>query len=122
FNLKYNNTNAAKTEIIVQAKYNNEIYEKTFNIEGYSGETIFLPMGELKTKDDKTHPGFELIKVKTENRKLVVEKGYSPETKLDNSEKISLKSPSYYTIGNVDVQVSNPDGGEGKGRFKYTNP
>lgn len=122
FTLDYNNTDATSAEITVSAKYNNEIYTKIFHVLNYGGEEIFLPIGELKTSDNKIYPGFELIKVKVDNRKLIVEKGYSPEAKLDNPGKISLKTPSYYSIGDVQVLVSNADGGKGTSKFKYTNP
>lgn len=122
FSLDYNNTDTSKVEINMTAKYNKEIYTKTFEISKYSGEPIFLPIGELKTTDGKVYPGYELVRVEAKNRKLIVEKGYSPQSKLDNSGKISLKTPSYYTIGDVPITVTNSDGGKGTGKYKYTNP
>lgn len=121
FNLEYNSaTNPAQVKM--EAKYNKEIYSKIFNIYDYDGGPIYLPVWEMKTRDGKTYPGYELVKIEDKNRKLTVEKGYSPETKLINSGQIALKTPSYYTVGYVEVEVTNPDGGRATTRYRYTNP
>ncbi|GMG95302.1 IPT/TIG domain-containing protein [Tepidimicrobium xylanilyticum] len=122
FTIEYDGSQIQRTNITMTAKYNKEIYKKTFTIEGYSGKPIYLPTWELESTDGKAYPGYELVMIKTENRKLIVEKGYSPETKLVNTGQIELKTPSYYTVGDVQVEVTNPDGGRATTRYKYTNP
>lgn len=122
FTLEYNNTSITSAIITMTAKYNKEIYKKVFTIDNYDGSPIYLPVWEMKTEDNKAYPGYELVRIEVKNRKLVVSKGYSPETKLENSQRISLLTPSYYTIGDVEVEVTNPDGGRATTRYKYTNP
>lgn len=122
FTLDYNNTSITSAIITLTAKYDKEIYKKTFTIDGYDGSPIYLPIWELENTDKKFHPGYELIRIEVKNRKLVAAKGYSPETKLVNSGLISLQTPSYYTIGDVQVEVTNPDGGRATTKYKYTNP
>ncbi|OZV12660.1 hypothetical protein CIW83_08575 [Tissierella sp. P1] len=122
FTLDYNNTSITSAIITLTAKYDKEIYKKTFTIDGYDGSPIYLPIWELENTDKKFHPGYELIRIEVKNRKLVVAKGYSPETKLVNSGLISLQTPSYHTIGDVQVEVTNPDGGRATTKYKYTNP
>lgn len=122
FTLDYNNTKITSATITMTAKYNKEIYKKIFTIDNYDGSPIYLPVWEMETTDNKVHPGYELVRIEVKDRKLVVSKGYSPETKLENSQRISLLTPSYYTIGDVEVEVTNPDGGRATTKYKYTNP
>lgn len=122
FTLDYNGTALTSASITMTAKYDGEIYKKTFEIDGYDGSAIYLPIWELETSDQKSHPRYELIRVEIKDRKLIVSKGYSPETKLENPGRISLKTPSYHTIGNVQVEVTNPDGGRATTGYYYTNP
>lgn len=122
FILDYNNSAITSAAITMTAKYNNETYKKIFNIDNYDGSPIYLPIDELETGDKEQYPGYELIRVEIKDKKLVVAKGYSPQTKLENSGRISLLTPSYYTIGDVVVEVSNADGGKATTKYKYTNP
>ena len=121
FTIEYDNSSTKIATITMTAKYNKEIYRKVFTIDNYDGDPIYLPTWELE-KDGQAYPGFELVKIETKNRKLIVEKGYSPETKLVNSRQITLQTPSYYTVGDVQVEVANPDGGRGTTKYRYTNP
>ncbi|QQY79925.1 IPT/TIG domain-containing protein [Keratinibaculum paraultunense] len=122
FTLEYDNSSVHTALITMSGKYNKKIYKKTFTINNYDGEPIYLPVMELKNIDGEAYPGYELVKIEVKNGKLIVEKGYSPETKLINSGQISLKTPSYYTIGEVQVEVENPDGGRATTKYRYTNP
>ncbi|NLV75792.1 MAG: hypothetical protein GX023_02220, partial [Tissierellia bacterium] len=121
FKLEYDSS-TNPVQVRMEAKYNKEIYFNTFSIYDYDGAPIYLPTWELKTTHGKVYPGYELVKIEDKNRKLTVEKGYSPETKLINSGQIALKTPSYYTVGYVEVEVTNPDGGRATTRYRYTNP
>ncbi|NMA86227.1 MAG: hypothetical protein GX968_02765, partial [Tissierellia bacterium] len=122
FTIEYDYSNTKTAMITMTAKYNKEIYKKVFTMENYDGEPIYLPTWELRNLDGMSYPGYELVKIETKNRKLIVEKGYSPETELINPGQIALKTPSYYTVGDVQVEVTNPDGGRGTTRYRYTNP
>ena len=89
FTIEYDNSSISTAMITMTAKYNKEIYRKTFAISNYDGGPIYLPTWELKSMDNKVYPGYELVKIETKNRKLIVEKGYSPETKLINPSQIA---------------------------------
>ena len=39
-----------------------------------------------------------------------------------NSGQLVVTTPGYYTIGEVDVSVINPDGGIAQGKFTYKHP
>lgn len=89
----------------------------------YDNATIYFPMQLL---DNNL---YEYVKVSLENiggvdnaKRVRVDRGYSPESKLLNSAHITLQTPSYYTIGKVKVTIINPDGGTVQGDFEYKNP
>ncbi|SHH23286.1 IPT/TIG domain-containing protein [Tepidibacter thalassicus] len=96
--------------------YTNELIE-------YKDEVVYVPLDLLvNSENNSQYDGYELIKLEVKDRRLIVERGYSPQADLLNSGQIEVKTPSYYTIGKVPVTVINPDGGEAKGEFEYTNP
>ncbi len=64
FTLEYDNSNTETAMITMKAKYNKEIYVKTFTIDKYDGSPIYLPIWELE-KDGKAYPGYELVKIET---------------------------------------------------------
>ncbi|SHH07466.1 IPT/TIG domain-containing protein [Thermosyntropha lipolytica DSM 11003] len=99
-----------------------KIYEAAFD--GYDDGVKFIDAESfISTADGVTrYPGYELIKVKVEDRRLIVERGYAPEAVLVNANQITLKTPSYYTVGKVPVTIYNPDGAKAQGSFVYKNP
>ena len=100
-------------------------FEKTF--ENYKDDTVYLKASELIDKKDssKKYPYEELIKVSVDQveRRLVIERGFAPTAKVE-VRGIKLVTPAYYTVGEVDVKVYNPDEefGVATSKYKYTNP
>lgn len=112
----------AYASLTFRIKENDVIYETTFD--GYDDAVKYIDVESLvSTKDGITrYSGYELIKVQVEDRRLLVERGYSPEASLLNSTQLTVKTPSYHTVGKVPVTVYNPDGGKAAGSFTYKNP
>ncbi|MBO8157936.1 IPT/TIG domain-containing protein [Thermosyntropha sp.] len=112
----------ALANLTVSITENDVIYERT--IDGYDGTVKFIDVESLiSTKDGITrYTGYELIKIRVEDRRLIVERGYSPEAQLIRSTQLTVKTPSYYTVGQVPVVICNPDGGTASGSFTYKNP
>ncbi|SHK25556.1 IPT/TIG domain-containing protein [Tepidibacter formicigenes] len=102
--------------------------EYTAQITNYNDEEIYVPLNLLTYTDSNNqkekYSGFELVKISIDlyARRVIVERGYSPETKFLNSGQIEVKTPSFYTIGIVPVTVINPDKGKAQGNFEYKNP
>ena len=57
-----------------------------------------------------------------QDRRLFIERGYAPEVEFLNRGQLVVTTPGYYSIGEVDVTVINPDKGIATGRFTYKNP
>lgn len=116
------NAMGAYASLTISIKENDVLYEASFD--EYDDSVRFIDTASLISVSDgiTRYPGFELIKVSVKDRRLLVERGYSPEAELLRSTQISVKTPSYYTIGKVPVTVSNPDGGVAVTEFEYKNP
>ncbi len=114
-------------------------YTRTF--EGYDDKKLLIPMGMLKSKTTpfpyyvpdgyndagttyNTETNYELIlvEVDTASKRFYVERGYAPQTSLKSASRITLDTPSYWTIGQVNVTLKNPDGGVATTKFTYRNP
>lgn len=110
------------SSLTFRIKESDVIYEATFD--GYDDTVKYIDVESLvSTKDGITrYPGYELVKVRVEDRRLIVERGYSPQAGLLSSAQITVNTPSYYGIGKVPVTVYNPDGGKAGGSFTYKNP
>lgn len=99
-----------------------KIYEAVFD--GYDDTVKYIDVESLISTSDgvSRYPGYELVKVQVEDRRLIVERGYAPEAALLNSTQMTVKTPSYYKVGKVPVTLYNPDGGKAAGEFTYKNP
>ena len=97
----------------------NKVYEGEYFYD--SGEK-YINLKSLKSNDDTSYPGFELLKVEIANGRLLVDRGYAPETKQTFRDHLEVLTPSYYTVGNVNVVLENPDGISNKVGFQYKNP
>ncbi|GAU77808.1 IPT/TIG domain-containing protein [Fusibacter sp. 3D3] len=126
--------NGDADELKLTVTENNVIYTKTFS---YSDALVYVPLnmlqnaaGEyyvphgLKNIDATTYQTnpYEYIRVEISDRRLIVERGYSPKVVYDNDTHVVAYSPSYYTIDTVPVTYQNPDGGKTTVQFTYTNP
>lgn len=121
--VSYDATVPENIKIRITLKEGNELYETT--LENYDNTVKFVNLGLLRSHVDgtvKNYGGFELIKLEVEDRRLKVERGYSPKVILERSTQLVVQSTSYYTVGKVPVSIINPDGGIATGQFEYKNP
>lgn len=103
--------------------------EYKLNYVNYDDEEIFFPVNLLKNDKDEVYDGSEYIKIILERvpgasstNRLRVDRGFSPNSNLRNSGHVNVETPSYYTIGNVPLNLINSDGGTATTNFEYKNP
>ncbi|CAH2215089.1 IPT/TIG domain-containing protein [Tepidibacter aestuarii] len=124
--VQYDSSDKNNKKINLTARVNDKDY--TAQIINYNDEEIYVSLRDVLVHNDgsgiEKYPGYELVKIKIDAyaRRIIVERGYSPETNLLNSGQVEVKTPSYYTIGKVPVTIINPDKGEASGEFEYKNP
>ncbi|HZJ76546.1 MAG TPA: IPT/TIG domain-containing protein, partial [Oscillospiraceae bacterium] len=84
----------------------------------------YIDVQGLKDKEDNdnSYKGNELIKVEVDNGRLLVTRGYSPQVKERFAGHLEVVTPTYYSVGNVNVVVENPDGISNKVVYQYKNP
>jgi len=133
--VNYDATGAnAQVEVIVNES--NKLYKRTFT--NYDKTQILIPLGMLKADAEYYRPNgfdtnelnsiteakriFEYIRIEVNDKRLLVDRGFAPEVKFDNSVHIVVTTPSYYTIDPVKMTVINTDGGTAESSFTYTNP
>ncbi len=95
----------------------------------YNDEEVFFPLNLLKNDKSEFYKGKELIRIRLEKIqgasstfRIRVDRGFSPNATLSSTGHINVVTPSYYTIGNIPINVINPDGGMATGNFWYKNP
>ncbi len=113
------------------------LYSRIF--QNYEGDKVYFPAGMLKDGANYYQPtgygyetptvynannDYELIEiyVDKEQHKLNVTRGFAPTVLLDSDEKLIVRTPSYFTTGQVKVTLINSDDGEATGNYEYTNP
>jgi hypothetical protein len=121
--------------LTVQIEENNKRYTRDFT--NYDNSEVYIPTGMLKTTEELYYvpyglkdidnsiynfANYEFIKVSIKDRRMYVERGYVPKSNYDNYNHITITTPNYYTIDEVDVTFTNPDGGKATIPFTYTNP
>ncbi|MCX7841851.1 MAG: IPT/TIG domain-containing protein [Clostridia bacterium] len=94
-------------------------YQATIN--QYDDSVKYIDLALLRDENSQ-YSGYELVRVEVADRRLIVDRGYSPQAQLINPNQLSVHSASYYTIGTVSVTAVNPDGGTATGSFTYKNP
>jgi hypothetical protein len=116
---------------------NGKQYTRVFS--NYDGRAMMLPAGMLMNGSEFYQPNnfgftpittyntdtdYELIQVEVDAvaKRFFVERGYAPIVTFDNSTHVQVRTPSYYTVDTVPLSYFNPDRGEAKSTFKYTNP
>lgn len=129
--------NGGSDTITMSVVEDGKIYNRVFN--NYDDSTLYLPMEMLTTAggeyyhpaatpvalhDGTSYEGlvFEYIKVEIDDKRFYVERSYAPQVAYDNSTHLIVTTPSYYSIGLVDVLLTNPDYGEATSQFRYTFP
>ncbi|WP_236913983.1 IPT/TIG domain-containing protein [Clostridium sp. Cult2] len=111
--------NGVVEKIVLTIEEGDKIYKK--EILGYDNTTKYIPVSLLKN-GSTPYPGKELIKVSIEDRRFIVERGFSENVNYLSSIQLRVETPTYYTVGKVPLFVINPDGGEGRGEFEYKTP
>ncbi|WP_213974711.1 IPT/TIG domain-containing protein [Tepidanaerobacter acetatoxydans] len=94
----------------------------TLNPIPFDGSPLFISTRLLKAEGENPYPYNELIRLEILDRRLFVERGYAPAVEFLNSGQLVVTTPGYYTIGEVDVTLINPDGGTAQGKFTYKHP
>lgn len=105
--------------ITVTITENNKTYIGKYN---YDSGIKYINLKSLKDNEGNSYPGFELIKVEVSGGRLLIDRGYSPGVSETLEGQLEVVTPSYYTIGNVNVVVENPDGISNSVIFEYKNP
>ncbi|MGJ0846858.1 IPT/TIG domain-containing protein [Tissierella praeacuta] len=95
----------------------------------YNNEEVFFPLNLLKNDKGENYKGNELVRIRLEKIqgasntfRVRLDRGFSPEAAVLNQGHINVITPSYYTIGEVEVNLTNPDNGVATGKFNYKNP
>lgn len=128
----------AEEVLRVRLEESNTVFTREFH---YEGEDLLIPMGMLKRQhlgqdqyyvpfgyenfvDDRTvyREPYEYVRVRIEDRRLLVERGYAPKVRSNNPGHVVVHTPSYFTIGTVPMTYTNRDGGKVTVPFTYTNP
>ncbi len=121
----------------VTLEENSKTYSRVFS--GYDGSAVMIPAGMLMNGAEYYQPNnfgftpnttynadtdYELLRVEVDPtaKRFYVERGYAPIATFDNSNHVQVRTPSYYTVDTVPLSFFNPDRGEAKSTFKYTNP
>lgn len=115
--VEYKITTEPTIEIVLEE--GKKVYRGEYS---YSHGAKYINLKGLETKDGEKYPGFELLKVEINDGRLLVDRGYSPEVKLNFRDHLEVVTPSYYTVGHVSVVVENPDGVSNSIGFEYKNP
>jgi hypothetical protein len=125
--VKYDATKDSKT-LSFSIEENKVIYGPV-EIDDYKDNEIFFDLSSLKDDKGVGYSGHEEVRVQMERieganstSRVRVDRGFSPKVNLVNSKQVIVETPSYYTIGNVPVTLTNPDGGTATTNFNYKNP
>ncbi len=128
--------NGSANTITVNLEENGKLYSRTFS--GYDDKKVLIPAGMLRNGTDYyvpngfandgtvynagTHYELFLVEVDPVAGRFFVERGYAPRVIYDNATHLNLDTPSYYSVGVVNVTVTNPDGGFAVTKYTYKNP
>lgn len=128
--------NGSADTLTVNLQENGKLYTRTFS--GYEDTKLLIPAGMLKygtewyvpngyayassAYNPETHYELFLVEVDAATGRFYVERGYAPRVEFDNSTHLNLDTPSYYSVGKVNVSVFNPDGGVALTSYTYRNP
>ncbi len=108
-------------KIIVSITEGGTTYTQKYSYD--SGIKYIDVQGLKDTEDnDNNYKGNELIKVGVVDGRLLVTRGYSPKVEERFAGHLEVVTPTYYSIGNVDVVIENPDGISNKAVYQYKNP
>ncbi len=92
-------------------------------IKGYDDSVKYIPLSILKNSQGAAYETTGLIRVEVEDRRLLIDTGYSEDVRYESGYQIFIKVPAYHTIGkNIPVELINPDKGTASTVFEYMNP
>ena len=95
----------------------------TAQIKGYNDSVKYIPLSLLKNNEGKAYEATGLVRVEVEDRRLLIDTGYSEEVRYMGDWQLFVKVPTYHTIGkNIPVELINPDKGMAATTFEYMNP
>lgn len=118
--VEYNGADKDNKKVTISVKEDNITYSRVF--EKYDDQVKFIPMSLLLDGEGNSYLGYEMIKLEVEDRRLFVDRGFSPKVVFTSANLLRVDTPSYHTVGLVDVIVFNPDGGKAVGKYLYRNP
>ncbi|MGF7185421.1 hypothetical protein GGQ84_001510 [Desulfitispora alkaliphila] len=116
--IHYNAENRGSLEATIN--YNGENYTHTYK--GLYNNPLFFNTSDLTNSAGKQYPYEELIKFEVYDNRLIVDGGYAPAVQTTSSEQLIVTTPAYYTVGNVNLYVINPDGGRAQSSIEYMRP
>ncbi len=124
--LKYN---AAEKDVKFSITLTDNNIKYTAENIPYNNEEVFFPLNLLKNDKGENYKGNELVRIRLEKIegasntfRVRLDRGFSPEATVLNPGHINVITPSYYTVGEVQVNLINPDNGVATGKFNYKNP
>lgn len=103
----------------VSISLDGKTYEHEYR--GVKAEPIFINTKDLRS-DDLAYPYEELIRVEIVSNRLLVDAGYAPEVNHIRPGQLIVTTPAYYTVGEVNLYVINPDGSVAEGKITYVSP
>ncbi|EOD01856.1 IPT/TIG domain-containing protein [Caldisalinibacter kiritimatiensis] len=110
-----------KNKLIVTIKEKDKEYTREYN--DYDDTDKFIDVTTLKNVEDSSnYSRHEYIRIRVEDRRLLVERGYSPEVVTVYEDTLEVLTPSYHLVGPVPVTVINPDKQTAEGQFTYKSP
>ncbi|RKD33499.1 IPT/TIG domain-containing protein [Thermohalobacter berrensis] len=112
---------AVNDTLTVEIEEGDNLYTKTYT--GYDDTEKFIDVSKLKdTEDSSYYDKHEYIRVKVEDRRLIVERGYSPHAIIEYEGKLQVEIPSYHSVKTVPLVIINPDGQQAEDEFIYKSP
>mgnify|MGYP003935479255 FL=1 len=100
-----------------------QVYQQDYS---YDGSDLFIDLSYLQDSQGQSYGSRELVRVQLildkQGYRLQVQRGFAPEATLVSANQIRVTTPPYYTVGQVDLSVINPDGSIAKASFTYRNP
>lgn len=106
-------------KIIMSLTEDKVVYTQEYD---YNSGAKYIDVKGLEDKDGRNYTGNELIKVEVKDGRLIVSRGYAPQVRETFKDQLEVTTSTYYTVGNINVTVENPDGVSNKVVYQYKNP
>ncbi len=120
FTIKYDST-GPNTKLVLEKIVGDILY--TAEITGYDDGVKYIPLNLLKNAEGQEYDAKGLIKVEVDDRRILIDTGYSGAVEYEGESQVFAEVPTYHTIGkNISVELINPDKGIASINFEYMNP